>query len=172
MSDPASADLHPADLASAAEPGGEAIFLPEWAPLIDATELFSFHPELRLLPVVERTAAGTIATHTRAIHGAAREVAQGHSGMQEVIERISRIARSVDDSIAAQTEITREVARAAAESAAANEEITRSIHSIGENAVTASHASIEMETRALDLSASADRLQGRVASFTELVQAA
>jgi methyl-accepting chemotaxis protein len=128
--------------------------------------------EVQLLAKQTRTAAGTIATHTRAIHGAAREVAQGHGGMQEVIERIGRIARSVDDSIAAQTEITREVARAAAESAAANEEITRSIHSIGENAATASSASIEMESRALDLSASADRLQGRVASFTELVQAA
>jgi methyl-accepting chemotaxis protein len=137
-----------------------------------AGKLCGFIMNRQLLAKQTRTAAGTIATHTRAIHGAAREVAQGHGGMQEVIERIGRIARSVDDSIAPQTEITREVARAAAESAAANEEITRSIHSIGENAATASSASIEMESRALDLSASADRLQGRIASFTELVQAA
>lgn len=128
--------------------------------------------EVQTLAKQTRVAAGTIASHTRAIHAAAREVATGHGGMEEVIGRIGRIACSVDESVSAQTEVTRQVAQAAAEAVEANEEITRSIQGIGENASTASRAAVEMESRAVELLASAERLQGRVASFTGLVQAA
>lgn len=128
--------------------------------------------EVQTLARQTRLAAGTIADHTRAIHAAARQVATGHGGMEEVIDRIGRIACSVDESVSAQTEITVEVARAASEAVSANEEITRSIQSIGETASSASRASVEMESRAHALSASADQLHNRVATFTGLVQAA
>lgn len=128
--------------------------------------------EVQLLANQTRTAAGSIAAHAQAVHGAARQVVGGHGGMEDVIDRMERIARSVDETVAAQRLVTRHVAEAAGEAAAANEEIYLRIQGISENASAASAASGEMEGRAVDLSANAERLQGRVARFTDEVRAA
>ncbi len=128
--------------------------------------------EVQNLANQTRAAAGHIAAHAQAIHGAARQVALGHDGIGGVIERVEQLARSVDTTVTAQRSVTRQVAQAASEAAAANEEIYRRIRGIGDNASAASDASGEMESRALALANGAAELGRRVASFTGEMRAA
>jgi methyl-accepting chemotaxis protein len=128
--------------------------------------------EVRALANQTRQAAGSISAHAQAIHGAARLVSTGHGSMEDVIERIGKIARSVDATVAEQKRVTREVAQVASEAAAANEEICAGIQGISDNARSAGVASGEMEKRATALWDRAERLQTRVATFTGQVQAA
>ena len=128
--------------------------------------------EVQNLAKQTRHAAGSIADHAQAIYGAARQVATGHDGMEDMIARMDRIAQSVDATVAAQKHVTRHVANAAGEAAAANAEIYGRLQGIGDNAGAASDAPGEMERRALELSESATRLRSRVVRFTEAVQVA
>jgi methyl-accepting chemotaxis protein len=128
--------------------------------------------EVRALANQTRAAAGSISAHAQAIHGAARLVSAGHGSMEDVIDRMGRIARSVDSTVAEQKQVTRHVAQVASEAALANEEICAGIEGISDNARSAGIASGEMEERAMALWTSADRLQTRVAAFTGQMQAA
>lgn len=128
--------------------------------------------EVRALARQTRGAASSIAMHAQAIYGAAREVSLGHESMADVIDRVTRIAHSVDETVADQKRITRQVAQAAREAAAANEEIYTGIQGISANAGAASRSSSELEARALELSSNAEQLQHRVVRFTGEVQAA
>jgi methyl-accepting chemotaxis protein len=128
--------------------------------------------EVRALANQTRAAAGSISAHAQAIHGAARLVSAGHGSMEDVIDRMGRIARSVDSTVAEQKQVTRHVAQVASEAALANEEICAGIEGISDNARSAGIASGEMEERAMALWTNAERLQTRVAAFTGQMQAA
>lgn len=128
--------------------------------------------EVQNLAGQTRAAAGSIASHAQAIYGAARQVSVGHDGINAMIERMLRLARSVDATVEAQRQVARQVAHAAIETAAANRDVYERIQRIGETAGAASHASGDMEGRAIDLFASAARMENRVAAFTAEVCAA
>lgn len=128
--------------------------------------------EVRALAKQTRGAAGSITAHAQAIYSAAREVSLGHEGVVGIIDRVTRIAHSVDQTVAEQRRITRQVAQAACEAATANKEIYRSIQGIGANAQAATGSAGEMENGAAELAANAERLQHRVARFTGDVRAA
>lgn len=128
--------------------------------------------EVQNLAGQTRAAAGSIASHAQAIYGAARQVSLGHDGINVMIERMRRLARSVDATVEAQRQVARHVAHAAIETAAANRDVYERIQRIGETAGAASDASADMEGRALDLFASAARMENRVAAFTAEVCAA
>lgn len=128
--------------------------------------------EVQLLAQQTRHAAGSIADHAQVIYGAARQVATGHDGMEDMIARMDSIAQSVDATVAAQKYVTRHVAGAAGEAAEANSEIYDRLQGIGDNAGAASDSAGDMERRAIELSESATRLRTRVSHFTEAVRAA
>lgn len=128
--------------------------------------------EVQHLANQTRSAAGDIAAHAQAIHGAAAQVSSSHGSMEDVIARMNHLAQSVDATVAAQRLVTRQVAETAGEAAMANEEIYARIQGISDNAGAAGTASGDMESRAIELSTSAAQLKTRVIQFTGAVQAA
>ncbi len=123
--------------------------------------------EVRSLASQTRAAAEEIAGHIADVHAAIDEVAAGHVGIETVIATVDVIARSVDETVAAQQAVTVGIAEGAGQAATASAEIRDNIGEISRSVQEAAVGSIEMQRSAGGLSEAATRLTRRVAAFVK-----
>ena len=123
--------------------------------------------EVRSLASQTRVAAEQVARHVAEVHAAIGEVAVGHVGIESVIATVDSIAQSVEETVAAQQEVTLSIAEGAGQAATASAEIRDNIGQISRSTQDAAVGSIEMQHTASGLSEAATRLTRRVAAFVQ-----
>jgi len=123
--------------------------------------------EVRSLAGQTRAAAEQIAGHIGEVHAAIGAVVAGHVGIETVIATVDSIARSVDETVAAQQIVTVSIAEGAGQAATASAEIRDNIGGISRSMEEAAAVSIEMQRTASGLSEAAARLTRRVAAFVK-----
>lgn len=128
--------------------------------------------EVRALAGQTRSAAEEIRVHSAELRGMADDVVSGHSGIEEVVSSIERIAESVDAAVHAQRAMTIEIAEEVDQAAIVSRDIHLNVKGINESAQAAARGATELQDVARALAASSQKLNGRVETFLDVIRAA
>ncbi|MGL4313648.1 MAG: methyl-accepting chemotaxis protein [Sphingomonas sp.] len=128
--------------------------------------------EVRALAAKARSAADLIASNSHLIRRAVADTSGSFAGIDEAIGSIDQVIAAVDSTVAAQTALTRAVATSAGEAAIVVQDIHRRMADMSEGSQAATRGSAELEQRAQSLLDHAGKLEARVHTFTQELQAA